>query len=76
MIDPRRLRTDLDAVKAGLARRGVDPAEVDRLADLERRERELKAKGDDLRATVRTMSKQIGDMHKAGNRDAGRRPGR
>ncbi len=69
MIDPRRLRTDLDAVKAGLARRGVDPAEVDRLADLERRERELKARGDDLRATVRTMSKQIGDMHKAGNRD-------
>ena len=70
MIDPRRLRTDLDAVKAGLARRGVDPGEVDRLADLERRERELKAKGDELRATVRTLSKQIGDMHKAGNRDA------
>ncbi|MEA2703228.1 MAG: seryl-tRNA synthetase, partial [Actinomycetota bacterium] len=69
MIDPRRLRTDLDAVKSGLARRGIDPAEVDRLADLERRERELKSHGDDLRATVRTMSKQIGELHKTGNRE-------
>ncbi len=69
MIDPRRLRTDLDAVKSGLSRRGVDPADVDRLADLERRERELKSRGDDLRATVRTMSKQIGELHKAGNRE-------
>jgi seryl-tRNA synthetase len=68
VIDPRRLRTDLDAVKSGLARRGVEPAEVDRLAELERRERELKSQGDDLRAAVRSMSRQVGELHRAGSK--------
>ena len=35
MIDIRLVRDDIDAVKAALARRGVDPAEVDRLAALD-----------------------------------------
>ena len=34
MLDPRRLRTDLDAVKAGLARRGLDLSDIERAAAL------------------------------------------
>ena len=57
MIDARRLRTDLDGVKAALGRRGVPAEEVERLAELDRRERTLKSQADDLRARVKTLSK-------------------
>jgi len=41
MLDPRRLRTELDALKAGLARRDVEPSELDRAAALDERQRQL-----------------------------------
>ena len=66
MLDPRRLRTDLDAVKAGLARRGVDPAEIERAADLEAEARALKARADELRARIRTLSKEVGQARRDG----------
>ena len=60
MLDPRRLRTDLEAVKAGLGRRGLDLSEIDRAVALEAEERALKARGDELRARVRALSKEVG----------------
>lgn len=69
MIDARRLRTDLDGVKAALGRRGIPPHEVDRLAELDRRERALKARVDDLRARVKRLSRDVGEARRAG--DAG-----
>src|SRR5712691_9457609 len=50
MLDPRRLRTDLDAMKAALARRGDDTSVLDRAAELDRLHRELAARRDDARA--------------------------
>ncbi len=67
MIDARRLRSDLDGVRAALGRRGIPAAEVDRLAGLDRRERALKAQADDLRAQVRTLSKAVGEARRAGD---------
>ncbi len=67
MIDARRLRTDLDGVKAALARRGVAEAEVDRLAELDRRERSLKSRADELRARVKSLSKEVGEARRAGD---------
>ncbi|MGH9189595.1 MAG: serine--tRNA ligase [Acidimicrobiales bacterium] len=67
MIDPRRLRTDLDAVRAGLSRRGFDLAELDRAAAAEDRERVLKARGEQLRARVKTLSKAVGEARRDGD---------
>ncbi len=67
MLDPRRLRTDLDAVKAGLARRGLDLAEIERAAELEAQERALKATVEGMRAKIRNLSKEVGQARKAGD---------
>lgn len=71
MLDIRRLRSEPDAVKAGLARRG-DPAavgDVDRAVELDARQRELVTQRDELRARVRVLSKEVGAMRRDG-RDA------
>ena len=39
MLDVRTLRTELDAVKAALARRRIDTADLDRAAELDARQR-------------------------------------
>ena len=67
MLDPKRLRTDLEAVKAGLARRGLDLAEIERAAALEAEERALKAKVEGMRAQIRALSKDVGQARKAGD---------
>ncbi len=60
MIDPARLRDDLDATAAALARRGVSRDEVDRLARLDTERREKIAAVDAARAEQKTASKAIG----------------
>jgi seryl-tRNA synthetase len=60
MIDIRLLRTDLDATRAALARKKVDPADVDRAAALDDQLRDLATRRDDLRAQVNAISKQVG----------------
>ncbi|MBW3646092.1 MAG: serine--tRNA ligase [Actinobacteria bacterium] len=66
MLDVRRVRTEPDALKAGLARKGVAGEEVDQLAELDRRRRELSEQRDDLRARVKTLSKEVGGLRRAG----------
>lgn len=60
MIDIRLVRTDLDGVKARLARKGVDPADVERAAGLDAQLRDLAAQRDDVRARVNALSKEVG----------------
>ena len=67
MLDPRRLRTEPEVVKAGLARRGIDLSEIDRAVVLEAEERALKAKGDELRARIRNLSKEVGQARRNGD---------
>ncbi len=72
MIDVRRLRTDLAAVKAAMARRH-DPTLLDQLdaaAELDRELRDLTAQRDQLRRLVNELSKQVGRLRAAGDTGA------
>jgi seryl-tRNA synthetase len=73
MIDLRRVRTDLDGVKAEMARRH-DPSlltDLDTLFELDERSRSLSTARDQLRAQVNTTSKAVGEAYKAGDRAKG-----
>src|SRR5215212_11055125 len=65
MLDARRLRTELDELKAGLARKGVDPAEVDNAADLDARWRLATSEAERLRSEVKGLSKQVGSLRRS-----------
>ncbi|MBA2610270.1 MAG: serine--tRNA ligase [Actinobacteria bacterium] len=67
MLDIRRLRTDLDAVRASLATKNVDPSEVDAAVDLDERVRSLSSQRDELRAQIKTLSAEVGQARKAGD---------
>lgn len=69
MLDIRRIRTEPNEVKAALARRGIDTSDVDRLVELDARQRQLATERDDLRSTIKSLSKQVGQLHKAGRAD-------
>ena len=70
MLDVRRVRTEPDALKASLARKGVDPSDVDRLVDLDERRRALTAERDDLRGRIKAASKDVGRLRGRGDVDA------
>ena len=67
MLDPRRLRTDLDAVKAALARRGLDPSDLDRAARLEEGQRGARAVADGLRTRVKALSREVATARREGD---------
>jgi seryl-tRNA synthetase len=69
MIDVRRLRDDFSTVRAALARRGGDLAEVDRAAELDTQLRKLILRRDELRGQKNAVSKEIGAARKAGAAD-------
>jgi seryl-tRNA synthetase len=73
MIDIRRVRNDLDGVKASMGRRH-DPAlldDLDRLYELDGRLRTLSTARDELRARVNAASKAVGEAYKSGDRARG-----
>ncbi|MGO8870663.1 MAG: serine--tRNA ligase [Acidimicrobiales bacterium] len=67
MIDIRLVRDDSVAVKAALGRRGVDPADIDRLVELDAAARGAVGRRDELRAEVRALSKEVGEARRAGD---------
>ena len=69
MLDVRRLRTDLEATKAALARKGADPTVLDVAAALDARVRDLSARRDDVRARIKALSKEVGLAHRHGDED-------
>jgi len=68
MLDPRRLRTELDVLKKGLARRGIDTSVLDRAAELDERQRQAIGERDELRARVNALSKEVGQAYKQGDK--------
>ncbi len=66
MMDVRLLRTDLEGVKAALARRRIDVSDVDRAAALDAEQRDLAGRRDELRARVKGLSKEVGRLRAAG----------
>jgi len=69
VIDIRLLRTDSEAVKAALARRGEDTSVLDRVVELDARQRSLAEERDQVRNEVNTISKQVGGLHRDGKAD-------
>jgi seryl-tRNA synthetase len=67
VIDVRRLRTELDVLKTALARRGVDPSELDRAAGLDERRRLLTARQESVRAQVKALSREVGEARRRGD---------
>ena len=69
MLDVRRFRTEPDAVRQGLARRGDDVSVVDTVIELDSEVRRLSTTRDDLRAKIRTISNEVGQLHRDGRKD-------
>lgn len=67
MIDVRRLRDDLDGVKAALGRRHIDTSDVDRAADLYGQQRRLGGRRDGLRGEINALSKRVGVARRQGD---------
>lgn len=71
MIDIRLVREDVEKVKKSLATRGVDPALVDDLLSLDVKARGLATKRDELRAQINSISKEIAQLMRSGERQSG-----
>ncbi|MDQ6696492.1 MAG: serine--tRNA ligase [Actinomycetota bacterium] len=69
MLDVRQIRTEPDEVKASLARRGIDTSDLDRVRELDARQRTLSSARDDLRNKVKGLSIQVGSLHREGRSD-------
>ena len=69
MIDIRLLRSDPDAVKAAIARRGEETAGLDRAVELDAGQRALAEERDRLRNEVNTISREVGGLHRDGRAD-------
>jgi seryl-tRNA synthetase len=69
MLDVRLIRTDPDAVRAGLARRGEDTAVVDTVHALDAELRSLSATRDSLRAEIRVISNEVGKLFREQRKD-------
>jgi seryl-tRNA synthetase len=67
MIDIRALREDPDAVKAALARRGVEASEVDAIVAADAAWRAKVQQATDLRAEVKALSREVGQAKKGGD---------
>jgi seryl-tRNA synthetase len=66
VIDIRLLRSDPEAVKAALARRGEDTSGLDQIIELDARQRALAEERDQVRNEVNTISKEVGVLHRDG----------
>ena len=73
MLDVRTLRTELDAIKAGLARRRIDTSEADRAAELDTRHRAALAEVEARRAEIKRLSADVGKARRDGDTEKAER---
>ena len=70
MLDIRRIRAEPDAVRAGLSRRGGDAAaHLDRILELDAAQRAVGQRRDEIRARIKSISKDVGRLRKQGSDD-------
>jgi seryl-tRNA synthetase len=62
MLDIKLIRERPDFVKGELAKRGVDPGEVDRLLEVDQRRRNLQGEVDQLRADRKRRAREVGKL--------------
>ena len=70
MLDINLFREEPDLVRAGMRKRGIDPAPVDEVIALDIRRRELLQEVEELKAERNTVSKEIGKMKDQAERQA------
>ena len=62
MLDIKLIREQPDFVKPELAKRGTDPAEVDRLITVDKKRRKLQGEVDQLRADRKRRAREVGKL--------------
>ncbi len=62
MLDIKLIRERSDFVKRELAKRGIDPAEVDRLLEIDQKRRKLQAELDQIRADRKRRAREVGKL--------------
>lgn len=67
MIDIHLIRDDPEGMKASLARRGVNPSQVDRIVEIDAAHRSALAKRESLRAEVKSLSREVGEARRGGD---------
>jgi seryl-tRNA synthetase len=67
MLDIRRLRAEPEAVKSALARRGHDLTTLDEVLSLDREQRALAERRDQIRNEIGGLSKQVGQARRTGD---------
>lgn len=70
MLDINLIRNDTDTVRAALTARGANTDALDAILALDAQRREILTQSEALRATRNTVSKEIGRMKEAAERDA------
>lgn len=71
MLDVRRFRHEPEVIRAGMVRRGEDAGVVDTVVGLDVEVRRLAAERDELRARIRTLSNEVGQLMREGRREEG-----
>jgi seryl-tRNA synthetase len=66
MLDLRRIRNDLDGVRAGLARRGDELSALDQVVELDGQQRVLVVERDAIRQQVKALSGDVGRLRREG----------
>ena len=69
MLDVRLIRSEPDLVRAGMTRRGEDPAVIDEVQSVDAELRALAAKRDGLRAEIRVLSNEVGKLFREQRKD-------
>ena len=62
MLDIKLIRERPDFVKGELAKRGVDPAEVDRILEVDQKRRKLQGEVDQIRAERKRRAREVGKL--------------
>ena len=62
MLDLKLIRQEPDFIKEKLATRGVDPADIDALLELDAKRRELIVKSETMKAQRNTVSDEISQL--------------
>src|SRR5208282_4397010 len=62
MLDIKLIRERPDFVKGELAKRGIDPAEVDRLLEADQKRRKLQGELDQIRADRKRRAREVGKL--------------
>ncbi|MEE2768063.1 MAG: serine--tRNA ligase [Actinomycetota bacterium] len=69
MIDLRLLRSDPDRARSAIARRGEDLESLDRVLEVDARQRQAAEARDGVRNEIKTISREVGNLHKDGKVD-------